>query len=330
MSGTPRVIYRQLGKSGLRVSVPILAAMSFGDKGSAPWTIEEEQAIEILKAAWDAGVTTIDTANMYSNGVSEEIIGKFIKTHGIPRHKLVILTKCFFPVGETHDTHHTHIYSDEGETDRNFVNNCGLSRTGIFNAVERSLQRLQTGYIDLPQVHRFDPTVPVEETMKALHDLIECGKVRYIGASSMSAWQFAMMNAVADARNWTRFVSMQNEYSLLYREEEREMIPYCLHNDIGLIPWAPLASGSLARPLEQETARSNDHKGRPMDRTLSESDQLIVRRVEELAKKKNTSMAQIALAWTMNKAAAIGEFRLTDVETRHLEEPYEPRGVRLF
>ncbi|KZV98766.1 Aldo/keto reductase [Exidia glandulosa HHB12029] len=336
----PTVVYRQLGKSGLRVSVPIIGAMSFGHKDWASWVIEEEQAIEVLKAAWDRGVTTIDTANMYSNGVSEEIIAKFMKKYNIPRHKLLILTKCFFVIGETPGT--KTFGTNIGDT-RDYVNQSGLSRAAIFNAVDASLKRLDTDYIDLLQIHRFDPKTPVEETMKALHDLVQSGKVRYIGASSMRTWQFAMMNDVAEKHNWTKFVSMQNEYSLIYREDEREMIPYCLHNGIGIIPWGPIAGGHLARPLGNDTTRSEASRGGPGERKHSDTDQQIIQRVGELAKKKDVTMAHIALAWTMNKvsspivgvssverleAAMIGDFKLTEEETKYLEEPYQPHVVR--
>ncbi|KZV98831.1 Aldo/keto reductase [Exidia glandulosa HHB12029] len=337
---SPTVVYRQLGKSGLRVSLPIIGAMSFGHKDWAPWVIEEEQSIEVLKAAWDRGVTTIDTANVYSHGVSEQIIAKFIKKYNIPRQKLLILTKCYALVGENPAVK---TFGTGLDKTRDYVNQGGLSRAAIFNAVTASLKRLETDYIDLLQIHRFDPTVPPEETMKALHDLVESGKVRYIGASSMRTWQFAMLNTVAEKHNWTKFVSMQNEYSLLYREEEREMIPYCLHNGIGLIPWAPLAGGHLARPVGTDTARVAAARGGAMERKHSDSDKLIIQRVEEIAKKRGTTMAQVALAWTMAKIsspivgvssvgrledAMIGELTLTEEETKLLEEPYQPRPIR--
>ncbi|KAH7093901.1 Aldo/keto reductase [Auriculariales sp. MPI-PUGE-AT-0066] len=339
----PTVIYRQLGKSGLRISVPIVGAMSFGHKDWGKWVIEEAEAIEVLKNAWDRGVNTIDTANMYSAGVSEEIIGRFIKKYDIPRHKIVIFTKCYLPVGESPAAKMADL-NVWAKTNRDYVNQAGLSRAAIFNAVEASLRRLQTNYIDLFQIHRFDADVPMEETMKALHDLVEQGKVRYIGASSMRAWQFAALNEVASRRGWTKFVSMQDEYSLLYREDERELIPYCLANGIGLIPWAPLAAGALARPQGSEgTTRSDAAKGTPFEKKYRASDLEIIKRVEELAKVKNTTMARVALAWTMNKIsspivgvssvarleeAMIGDFRLTEEESKSLEAPYEPLPVR--
>ena len=215
----PQVEYRRLGKSGLRVSVPIVGAMSFGSSEWAPWVINEDKALPLLKAAWDRGVTTIDTANVYSNGESERVIGKFLKQYNIPRHRVLILTKCYTL---THDEPGVMVFlHPELKDSREYVNQSGLSRAAIFNQVEASLARLQTPYIDLLQIHRFDPDTPVAETMKALHDLVQSGKVRYIGASSMRCWQFAEMNAVAERNGWTKFVSMQSEYSLLYREEVR-------------------------------------------------------------------------------------------------------------
>ncbi|KAL8644518.1 MAG: hypothetical protein Q9210_007216, partial [Variospora velana] len=224
-AGLPMAEYKQLGKSGLRVSVPILGAMSFGDKRWAPWVIEEDEALPLLKAAYNRGLNTWDTANVYSNGASEEIIGKAIKKYNLPRHKLVILTKCCGTTREGNDPETLALKDIDQTVD--YVNQRGLSRQGIFNAVEASLRRLDIPYIDVFQIHRYDKTVPVEETMEALHDLVKSGKVRYIGASSMWAYQFATMQFVAERRGWTKFVSMQNQYSLLYREEEREMNKFC-------------------------------------------------------------------------------------------------------
>ena len=200
--------YKQLGKSGLRVSIPILGAMSFGDQKWQPWVIEEDKALELLKAAYDRGLNTWDTANVYSNGVSEEIIGKAIKKFNIPRHKLIILSKCYGYVGETPDVRGV-MYGQKIAESKDYVNNGGLSRGAIFNAVDASLKRLGTDYMDLLQIHRFDPYTPVEETMEALHDLVKMGKVRYLGASSMWAYQFALMQFAAEKNGWTKFVSMQ-------------------------------------------------------------------------------------------------------------------------
>lgn len=221
-SNLPKATYRQLGQSGLRVSNPILGAMSIGDARWQPWVLEEAEALPLLKAAYDRGINTWDTANVYSNGVSEILIAKAIKKYAIPRHKLVIATKCCGTVREGNDAETLALKDVDKTVD--YVNQRGLSRQGIFNAVNASLQRLETDYIDLLQIHRFDATVPVEETMKALHDLVQSGKVRYLGASSMWAVQFAKMQWTAERHGWTKFVSMQGYYNLLYREEERYVV----------------------------------------------------------------------------------------------------------
>lgn len=249
-----KAIYKRLGKSGLRVSVPILGAMSFGDAAWQPWILDGEASLPLLKAAYDKGINTWDTANIYSNGVSEKIIGKAIKKYNIPREKIVILSKCFAYVGEEPGIK-TMTYGQRISESPDYVNQGGLSRAAIFNAVNASLKRLDLEYLDLLQIHRFDPNTPIEETMEALHDLIKAGKVRYIGASSMWTYQFCMMQACADKNGWTKFISMQNQYSLLYREEEREMNKYCDATGVGLIPWAPLAvdiSLALHRQLEAQ------------------------------------------------------------------------------
>ncbi|KAH8832468.1 Aldo/keto reductase [Flagelloscypha sp. PMI_526] len=333
--------YRRLGSSGLRISVPVFGAMSIGHKSWQPWVVDGDEAIELLKAAWDRGINTFDTANIYSNGVSEQLIGQFITKYNIPRSKILVLTKCNGVVTPSEPGTLTFIRPDL-RLQRDQINQYGLSRASIFNAVEDSLQRLGTSYIDLLQVHRFDKDTPVEETMKALHDLIQSGKVRYIGASSMYTWQFAMMNEVAGMHGWTKFTSMQCEYSLLYREEEREMIPYCKFNGIGIVPWSPLAGGLLTRPLESSTTiRSEIIKGTPFEPKLSEASKEILSRAEELCKKKGWTMAQVALAWVNSKVDSpivgmgsakrieegileVEKFVLNDEEVKHLEEPYQP------
>lgn len=282
-----KVSYVKLGKCGLRVSVPILGAMSFGHKDWVPWVEDDEDKVqELLKGAWDRGLNTWDTANIYSNGVSEEMIGRAIKKLNIPRHKIIILTKCFGAVGEEPGASQMK-YNWISDT-REYVNQSGLSRAAIFNAVDASLKRLQTDYIDLLQIHRYDANVPVEETMKALHDLVESGKVRYIGASSMWAYQFQKMQYVAEKHGWTAFCSMQNHYSLCYREEEREMNKFCHETGVGLIPWSPLYRGHLARPVGSgDTARSEASKGNAMFKDMTGADADIIRRVEELADRKS-------------------------------------------
>ncbi|TRM64587.1 NADP-dependent oxidoreductase domain-containing protein [Schizophyllum amplum] len=343
MSSSP-VRYVQLGKSGLRVSVPIIGAMSYGNprwtaaEESGQWVKAEEEALPILKTAWDRGINTIDTSNNYSNGDSERIIAKFIERYNIPREEIVIATKCWWVVGkgDDHDLL-TVAYYPTINNRREYVNQCGLSRTAIFNAVEGSLARLNTTYID--------PSTRFTETMKALHDLVESGKVRYIGASSMRCWQFALLNEVAEKNGWTKLVSMQDEYSLTYREEEREMLAYCKFHGIGVIPWSPLAGGQLARPWSAgETARSKtfafyDSLGLT---PKYDFDQQIVQRVEEIAKKRGWKMSQVALAWVLRNVTSpivglnsinrvdesIVEGELTEEEAEYLEEPYQPKAVR--
>ncbi|KAG6844301.1 hypothetical protein H0H87_008033 [Tephrocybe sp. NHM501043] len=327
-TAAPKVQYRQLGKSGLRVSVPIIGAMSFGSSKWASWVLDEEDAFKVLDAAWELGINTIDTANMYSNGESERIIGNWIK-------------KCWGLVGYEMELN-TILHPDLPYT-RDYVNQGGLSRAAIFNAVEASLAPMGTPYIDLLQIHRYDFSTSAEETMKALHDIVASGKVRYIGASSMRAWQFALLNEVADKHGWTKFVSMQDEYSLLYREEEREMHAYCNYHGIGLILWAPLASGALARPLNSNTLRTEFAIGTPFHKELTEADRAIVNRVEEIATKKGVKMGQVALAWAtakvsssivgVNSVQRLAEgvatyIILTEEETKYLEEPYQPKLIR--
>ncbi|KAK0645141.1 Aldo-keto reductase dtxS3 [Lasiodiplodia hormozganensis] len=337
-----QVTYKQLGSSGLRVSVPILGAMSFGHKDWQQWVVDDEaEVFKILQAAYDRGLNTWDTANVYSNGVSEELIGRFIKHALIPRRKLVLLTKCYGYVGET-PAISTMRFTQARDT-RDYVNQGGLSRAAIFNAVDASLRRLQTSYIDVLQIHRFDPTVPVEETMEALHDLVRSGKVRYIGASSMWAYQFAKMQFVAEKRGWTKFISMQNHYSLCYREEEREMNPFCHESGVGLIPWSPLFRGLLARPLDTpETERAKAMRNHAFH-VVTEVDHQIIRRVQELAKKKGWAMSQVALAWIVQKgtipivgfssverldeAVKVNGKTLTDEEIKFLEELYVPKAI---
>jgi len=327
-----------LGSSGLRVSVPVLGAMSYGSPLWAPWILGEEQSLPILKAAWDRGINTWDTANVYSNGESEKIVAAALEKYNIPRHQIVILTKCNGLVASDPGTRT--IFNPQMRDLPQYVNQSGLSRAAIFNAVDASLIRLKTSYIDLLQIHRFDPRVPIEETMKALHDLVDSGKVRYIGASSMRCWQFARMNEVAEKHGWTKFVSMQNEYSLLYREEEREMNAYCNFNGIGLIPWAPVAGGKLCRPVDGSNTTRSDSSG---SSPFSDADKAIINRVEELAKKKGWTMTQVALAWVGMKVASpivgmssvqrveeniIPGMTLDEKEVEYLEEPYEPKRVR--
>jgi aryl-alcohol dehydrogenase-like predicted oxidoreductase len=352
--------YRQLGKCGLRVSVPIFGTMSIGHRDWMPWLVEEEEALPLLKAAYDRGLNTWDTANVYSNGISEQLIAKAMKKYDIPRHKVVIMSKCWGYVGESPEIWDAK-YPEEIKLSKDYINQAGklhekretvlartltslhrtgLSRTAIFNAVNGILARLETDYLDLLQIHRFDPTVPIEETMEALHDLVKAGKVRYIGASSMWTYQFAMMQHVADKNGWTKFVSMQNRYSLLYREEEREMNKYCSETGVGLIPWQPLHGGFLARSLSASGSTERANWGGD---ELSEADKAVITRVEEVAKKQKWTMSQVSLAWVLQRGAipivgfskvsrideALGVRgkTLTDEDMKYLEEPYRPKEI---
>ena len=282
---------------------------------------------------------------MYSNGASETIVGKAIEKYSIPRHKVVILTKCFGVVGEQPQTRHI-FFRDAIDQSKDYQNQGGLSRTAIFNQVDASLARLNTPYIDLLQIHRFDLHTPVEETMKALHDLVQSGKVRYLGASSMWATQFARLQFAAEKNGWTPFVSMQNHYNLLYREEEREMNRFCNDTGVGLIPWAPLCRGHLARPPADfgSTKRSAQEKAADAGaHGTVEPDITIIRRVVEVAEKRDWPMAHVALAWINKRVAspiigfssveridqavtARGK-ELTVEEEKYLEELYQPKAI---
>ncbi|VDC07346.1 unnamed protein product [Peniophora sp. CBMAI 1063] len=333
--------YRQLGKSGLRVSVPILGAMSFGSETWNSWVLPEGKALPIIKAAWDAGINTIDTANMYSNGVSEEIIATFIRQNNIPRSRVVLLTKISFAPSENmaDNSAFTLGFAEK----QRFMNQGGLSRTAIFNQTDGCLTRLATDYIDLLQIHAFDDSVPMEETMKALHDLVSSGKVRYLGACNLKAWQLGEMNYVAERHGWTQFTSIQIEHSLLHRVHEVEMFAYCMYKGIGIIAYSPLYDGHLARPLGTDTARSEAFKGTMFARPLRESDKEIIQKAEEIAKKRSWTMSQVALSWLTTKvtspivglnsisrvAESIVEDKvLTEEEVKSLEASYKYRPSR--
>ncbi|KIM20304.1 hypothetical protein M408DRAFT_334032 [Serendipita vermifera MAFF 305830] len=335
--------YVRLGKSGLKVSRIILGCMSFGNKKWRDWVLDEEEGIKHIKTAFAAGINTFDTANAYSDGESERILGKAIKEIGAPRSSFVILTKVYF-----------HCFPEDfpDSAKKNpeaygLVNANGLSRKHIFESIQASLERLQLDYVDVLQCHRFDPNTPIEETMQALHDVVQAGYARYIGMSSCAAWQFHMMQNYAINSKLTPFISMQNYHSLIYREEEREMIPLCKHLGVGTIPWSPLSRGLLTRPRSDadSTVRS---KTDPYTKLLQKEDDpnmAIVDRVEEIAKKKGVSMSQIALAWLMTKepvaAPIVGttklenlmdviksvEVKLDEEEIKYLEEVYTSKPV---
>ncbi|KAK7692844.1 hypothetical protein QCA50_004479 [Cerrena zonata] len=338
-----KVGYARLGNSGLKVSKIILGCMSYGAKGWQPWVISDEQeAFKHIKFAYDHGIQTFDTANTYSNGLSEVMLGKAIKHHNLPREELVIMTKLHAPVAKVYDTN---LFAISGTLeDIGLVNQYGLSRKNIFAAVKASLERLQLDYIDVLQCHRFDYQTPIEETMQALHDVVQAGLVRYIGMSSCYAYQFQMMQNYAINNKLTPFISMQNHYNLAYREEEREMMPTLKVFGVGAIPWSPLARGYLTRPLDQTTSRGDSDPWANFYATTPGGSE-IVKRVEELAKRKSVSMAQIATAWSMGKdgvtAPIVGttslknledliksvDVKLSEDEVKYLEEPYQAVAI---
>jgi aryl-alcohol dehydrogenase-like predicted oxidoreductase len=313
----------RLGRSGLKVSRIALGCMSFGDtsRGFSEWALDDAAAEPLFRQAVELGITFWDTANVYGAGTSEEIVGRALKKY-TRRDDVVLATKVFFPM---HDG----------------PGGAGLSRKAIMEQVDASLRRLDTDYVDLYQIHRFDPDTPVDETMEALHDVVKAGKARYLGASSMWAWQFAKMQHAAEGNGWTRFVSMQNQYSLMQREEEREMFGLLADQGVGSIPWSPVAKGWLTRPWGEHTKRSDtDPLG---SRYSGEGNRPIVEAVQRIAGARGVPMAQVALAWVLHNpvvaapivgatkphhladAAAALEVRLTDDEVRALEDPYTPR-----
>ncbi|GAB5589516.1 hypothetical protein Unana1_04416 [Umbelopsis nana] len=312
--------YVNMGNTGARVSRICLGCASFGDKRWADWVLEEEEALPLIKKAYDSGINFFDTANAYSHGVSETILGKAIKKYDLPRGKIVVATKVFLCTVEEDVNFRQSAMSKEDIEARGYVNYSGLSRKHIYDSVNASLRRLDLDYIDLLQIHRFDPHTPVEETMGALNDLVRSGKVRYIGASSMWAWQFAKMNAIAEKNGWAKFVTMQNHYNLL----------------IGTLPWSPMAGGKLAGKN-----RGTSRESTQAEFTAAESE--IVDRVVDLAKKKDVPPAQLALAWVLSKdvvsSPIIGartenhlydgiqalSIQLTEDDIKLLEEPYVPR-----
>ncbi|KAI0657093.1 aryl-alcohol dehydrogenase [Cubamyces menziesii] len=335
---TKKMSYVRLGNSGLKVSKIILGCMSYGSPAWQEWVLGEDEAIKHIKFAYDNGIQTFDTANVYSNGLSEVILGKAIKQLKLPREELVIMTKLYSPVPA--DPSVNLITSGKKPEEVGIINQHGLNRKHIFDSVKASLQRLQLDYIDLLQCHRFDYSTPIEETMQALHDVVKAGYVRYIGMSSCWAYQFHQMQNYAITHNLTPFISMQNHYSLLYREEEREMFPTLKLFGVGSIPWSPLARGLLTRPLGAESKRGNTDWF--IGRYKNDATAQIVSRVEEIAKKKGISMAQVAIAWILSKpgvsAPIVGttslsnledilagvSVELTEDEIKYLEEPYQP------
>jgi aryl-alcohol dehydrogenase-like predicted oxidoreductase len=302
--------------------------MTFGtpDRGDHPWTLPEEQSLPLIRQALDFGINFLDTANTYSDGSSEEIVGKALKLYA-RRDEIVLATKVYFPIGKD-------------------PNARGLSRKAIFAQIDASLKRLDTDYVDLYQIHRWDPKTPIEETMEALHEVVKSGRVRYLGASSMWAWQFSKAQYTARLNGWTPFVSMQNHYNLLYREEEREMMPLCQDQGAGVLPWSPLARGRLTRAWDEQTERSRtDAFGSRLYVADVESDRKVIEQVATLAAARGVSRAQIALAWVAHKpyvtapiigaskpehltdAVAASALTLSAEEIAALEAPYVPHPV---
>lgn len=319
--------YINLGRTGLKVSRICLGMMSYGDPNWRPWTLGEAEARPFVKRAVELGINFFDTADVYSLGASEEVTGRLLKEFA-PRDELVVATK---------------VYSQMGDK----PNQRGLSRKHIMEGIDASLRRLGMDYVDLYQIHRWDYDTPIEETMEALHDVVKAGKARYIGASSMFAWQFARAIYTADKHGWTRFVSMQNHYNLIYREEEREMNPLCRAEGVGLIPWSPLARGLLTGSRSREGGQTARAKSDSFAEELYDpSDFDVVDRVVELAGRRGVKPGQVALAWLLHQpgmtapiigatkihhleeAVAAVELKLSAEERAYLEEPYRPHTIR--
>jgi aryl-alcohol dehydrogenase-like predicted oxidoreductase len=321
--------YVHLGSAGVKVSRLCLGCMTYGSKQWREWVLEEDESKPFIRRALELGFNFFDTADMYSNGVSEEILGRALKEFAPSRDRVVVATKVFNPMGDD-------------------PNQRGLSRKHIHHAIDDSLRRLGMDYVDLYQIHRFDYTTPIEETMDALNDLVRAGKALYIGASSMFAWQFAKMQQTAGERGWTRFTTMQNHYNLIYREEEREMMPLCRDQNVGVIPWSPLARGFLAGNRKKEDfgetlrAKTDEYA---QGLYYQDSDFEVVQRVTEVARNRGVSNAQIALAWVLQQpgvtapivgasrmkhleeAVAALQLKLDEAELKALAEPYRPHGI---
>lgn len=300
-----------LGRTGLKVSRICLGTMTYGTSKWREWVLDEEQSRPLIKQALEAGINFFDTADMYSLGASEEVLGRALKDFGPGRDRVVIATKVFYPLGDD-------------------PNQRGLSRKHIMHAIDDSLRRLGTDYVDLYQIHRFDAETPIEETLEALHDVVKAGKARYLGASSTYAWQFATMLHTAEAHGWTRFVTMQNHYNLLYREEEREMMPLCQAEGIGVIPWSPLARGVLAGRGSSETirAKSDTYSHKLYGREIAEADAAVVDGLQTIAKNRGLPPAQVALAWLLHKRGVVSPI-VGASKAKHLEDAIAAASVAL-
>ena len=323
--------YTNLGKTGLKVSRICLGCMSYGLKDERVWGLDEEHGRPFIKRALELGINFFDTANMYGTGKSEEVLGRALRDFA-KRDEVVVATKVYFPM-------------------RSDANGGGLSRKAIMTEIDHSLRRLGMDYVDLYQIHRWDYDTPIQETLEALHDVVKSGKVRYIGASSMFAWQFCKALYLADLHDWTRFISMQPHYNLLNREEEREMLPLCLAEGIGVLPWSPVARGRLARAWETQTSTvrgQTDEYGKKLYSATEDLDKQVVDCVGEIAKSREVSRAEIALAWLLHKpavtapiigatnlhhleeAVAALDVKLSEAEIGALEAPYVPHPIAGF
>ncbi|SAL99025.1 hypothetical protein [Absidia glauca] len=336
--------YVRFGNTSLRVSRISLGCMSYGSSQWQDWVKDEKDSLALIEKAYKQGINFFDTADGYSNGESERILGKAIKQFDFPRSRIVVATKVFFPVANDIASN---VLGAKPEDNPEFVNGYGLSRKHIFDAVDASLKRLGLDYIDILYIHRYDDNTPIEETMEALHDVVKSGKVRYLGASSMNAWKFVQANYVAELKGWTKFVCMQNLYNLIYREEERDMIPYLINQGIAMVPWSPLARGLLSRPSQESSVRSSSDRGISgfFAEKESANNSEINERVAHLSKEKGVSMSQIALAWVFSKPfvtspiLGIGkeehlydlvnalDVKLTEEDIAYLEQPYIPRNL---
>lgn len=323
--------YVRLGSTGLKVSRLCLGCMTYGEpaRGNHAWTLDETQSRPFFRQALDAGINFFDTANSYSDGTSEEFLGRALREY-VPRDEVVVATKVFFPL-------------------RKDPNSGGLSRKAIMREIDASLRRLGTDYVDLYQIHRWDYDTPIEETLQALHDVVKAGKARYIGASSMHAWQFAKALYLADRHGWTRFSTMQNHYNLLYREEEREMLKLCRAEGVGVLPWSPLARGRLTRDWAEGSARADtDEVLKRLYSATEQADRAVIDAVGEVAAQRGVSRAQVAMAWLLRQPAVTAPIvgaskprhledalaalalRLTDEEAERLEAAYAPHPVAGF
>ncbi|CAE6422249.1 unnamed protein product [Rhizoctonia solani] len=325
-----KMTYVRLGNSGLKVSRLILGLMSYGNKEWNDWVLDEEEGIKHIKVAYDAGIQTFDTANVYSNGDSERILGKAIKQLDLPRDEIVVMTKVYGIVTRDNREFIRLNGGDSPEGDaKGYANQYGLSRKHIFESIKHSLERLQLDYVDVLQCHRFDYSTPIAETMQALHDVVKAGYARYIGMSSCHAYQFHAMQNYAINNNLTPFISMQNQHSLVYREEEREMMPTLKIFGVGMIPWSPLSQGILSRPYEATSHRGETSRFSGMWAKTKEENKEIILRVEKIAKARGISMAQVAIAWSLSKdVISVLDVKLTDEEIKQLEEPYVAQAIQ--